>query len=105
MDHPKETIAEEGELVTLNCNVTGVPKPRIAWKKDGELLTNNIKHVVTNYEGSRNDYAASRLQIRQVSKEDIAEYTCISWNRGSVREWKSTLLLTGKWFFVLDIFI
>ncbi|KAL9986144.1 hypothetical protein ACROYT_G000235 [Oculina patagonica] len=85
-DYPIKTIATKGDLVTFNCNVTGVPKPRIAWKKDGELVTNDNWHTVTTNRASRKDSTASQLQIRQVNKGDIAEYSCIAWNRGSVRE-------------------
>ena len=95
-EHPTETVATEGGLVTFNCNVTGVPKPRITWKKDGELVTNDTRRTVMIYGASSKVESASRLQIRGVSKEDIGEYMCIAWNRGSVREWPSKLLLTGK---------
>lgn len=30
----------EGQPVTLTCQVTGVPVPMISWQKDGKMLTN-----------------------------------------------------------------
>ncbi len=103
-DYPIKTIATKGDLVTFKCNVTGVPKPRITWKKDGELVTNDNWHTVTTNRASRKDSTASQLQIRQVNKGDIAEYSCIAWNRGSVREVRALLLLTGKCLWILKRF-
>lgn len=103
-DYPRETVATEGDHVTLNCNVAGVPRPQIAWKKDGELVMNGSKHTVTTYSASRKGYTASQLQIRQVSKEDVAVYSCIAWNRGSIRVWQARMLLTGKFLFIYLFF-
>jgi len=99
-NHPNDTVATEGDQVTCNCNVTGVPTPQIAWKKDGELVTNSTKITVTTSSASSRGYTASQLQIRQVSKEDVAVYSCIAWNRGSIRVWQATVLLTGKFRFI-----
>lgn len=113
-DYPRDTVATEGDQVTLHCNVTGVPRPQIAWKKDGELVTNGTKNTVTTYLASSRGYTASQLQIRQVTKEDVAVYSCIAWNRGSIRVWLATVLLTGKFryiyllcfsLFILSIYI
>lgn len=107
-----DAVAAEGGQATLNCNVTGVPRPQIAWKKDGELVTNGTKNTVTTYSASSRGSTASQLQIRQVSKEDVAVYSCIAWNRGSIRVSQAAVILTGKFrlicflclcFFILSI--
>ena len=103
-DHPTGAVFKEGDQVTLNCNATGIPLPQIAWKKGGELVMNSIKHTVTIYPISSRRYTASQLQIRQVSKEDVAVYSCIAWNRGSIRVWQTTVLLTGKFHFTYFVF-
>ena len=99
-NYPNDTVATEGDQVTSNCNVTGVPTPQIAWKKDGELVMNGTKITVTTSSPSSGGYTASQLQIRQVSKQDVAVYSCIAWNRGSIRVWQATVLLTGKFRFI-----
>jgi len=102
-NYPNDTVATEGDQVTCNCNVTGVPTPQIAWKKDGELVTNSTKITVTTSSASSRGYNASQLQIRQVSKQDVAVYSCIAWNRGSIRVWPATLLITGKLCFIYSV--
>lgn len=105
VDYPRDTVFNEENQVTLNCNVTGVPRPQIAWKKEGELVMNGIKHTVTTYSTSSRGYTASQLQIRQVTKEDVAVYSCVAWNRGSIRVWQATVLVTGKSYFIYFLFI
>lgn len=94
---PRETIVTEGGDVTLKCNVTGVPKPRVVWKKDGKLVTNSSRYTVTT-DVTAVAFTLSQLQIRKVTKGDIAVYSCISWNRGSVRVVQGRLVLTGELF-------
>ena len=109
---PTDAFAAEGGQAALYCNVTGVPRPQIAWKKGGELVMNDTKNTVTTYSTPSRGYTASQLQIRQVSREDVAVYSCIAWNRGSIRVSQATVIITGKfrlicllclWFFILYI--
>ena len=92
---PRSTVANKSDNVTLKCNVTGVPKPRLFWKKEGELLTNTNKYTVTT-DNSSETFISSQLIIRKVSREDVARYWCISWNRGSVIAAPGSVLITGE---------
>jgi len=95
LDYPrKRTVATEGGRVTLKCNVTGVPKPQVVWKRDGVLVTNSSRFTVKT-DVTATAFTSSQLQIRQITKEDIAVYSCISWNRGSVRVVPGRLLISG----------
>lgn len=78
-------IAKKGEDVTLPCTVKAYPIPNMAWKKEGELVTNDSRHVITRTE----------LKIRQVSTDDMGRYYCIAWNRGSVKAMNVMLFITG----------
>lgn len=90
-------VTKEGDDVALDCKVKGFPQPQLVWKKDGELLTNTSRvSVITDV--ANKSFTSSRLQIRGVTKEDVAVYSCISWNRGSVRFAQTRVLLTGESF-------
>ncbi|XP_068740263.1 scavenger receptor cysteine-rich type 1 protein M160-like isoform X1 [Montipora capricornis] len=92
---PLTTVADKSDDVTLKCNVTGVPKPRLFWKKEGELLTKTNKYTVTT-DNSSETFISSQLIIRKVSRDDVARYWCISWNRGSVMAAPGRVLITGS---------
>ncbi|CAB3374329.1 Hypothetical predicted protein [Cloeon dipterum] len=66
---PKDVSLEEGTLLTLNCSVTGKPKPTIQWKVGNTTLESDGERISINY---------NILQIQNATKEDRAEYTCIA---------------------------
>ena len=82
-------IAKKGQDVTLPCAVKAYPIPNMAWKKDGKLVTNGSRHVITRTE----------LKISQVSTDDMGRYYCIAWNRGSVKAMNVMLFITGMYLF------
>ena len=77
--------AKKDQDVILPCSVKAFPVPNMAWKKDGELVTNDTRHTVT-----RKD-----LKISQVSTVDMGRYYCIAWNRGTVQAKSVMLLIAG----------
>ena len=78
-------FATKDQNVTLFCSVKAFPIPNMAWKKDGELVTNDSRHGVTRKE----------LKISQVSTVDMGRYYCIAWNRGTVQAKTILLLIAG----------
>lgn len=78
-------IAKIGQDVTLPCTVKAFPIPNMAWKKDGELVTNDSRHVITR----------TALKILQVSTGDMGRYYCVAWNRGSVQAKSVLLFISG----------
>ena len=78
-------IAKKGQDVILPCSVKAFPVPNTAWKKDGELVTNDSRHVITR----------DQLKILKVSTEDMGKYYCIAWNRGSVQAKMVVLFISG----------
>ena len=80
-----KVTAKKDQDVKLPCSVQAFPLPNMAWKRDGELVTNDSRHVVTR----------KVLKILQVSSKDMGGYYCIAWNRGSVQAKETLLLITG----------
>ena len=78
-------FAKKDQDITMPCSVKAFPIPNMAWKKDGELVTNGTRHTVTRKE----------LKISQVSAADMGRYYCIAWNRGTVQAKSIMLLITG----------
>ena len=92
---PKDKFVNEGKDVTLTCEVIGVPKPQLVWKKEGELVTNASKFTITT-DNSGETAVSSQLRIKQISREDIALYSCISWNRGGVSSAQARVITAGE---------
>ena len=60
----------EGGEVTIFCNATGNPEPRISWTSNGNSVdTRNSSRVDLFYQGRQ-------LTIKNVSKTDSAVYRC-----------------------------
>lgn len=57
-----------GEEVVLECLSNGYPKPKISWKKDGNLLTTSTRHFFT-----ANDQL---LVIMETITDDSGIYQC-----------------------------
>ncbi|KAJ7986246.1 hypothetical protein DPEC_G00337960 [Dallia pectoralis] len=62
----------EGNPITLVCESTGVPPPRIVWRRDGLELTSDSRVRVLS--GGR------QLQISSADRTDSASYTCTASN-------------------------
>ena len=84
LEKPKRV--SEGENVTLPCVVRAFPIPSTAWKKDGELVTNGDRHIIS----------FSNLTIKNVKRSDMGKYSCVAWNKGSVKAKSTLVLVTGK---------
>lgn len=74
----------EAELV---CNVHGVPRPKVEWRKDGQPISENNKIKI------RNVHTKHSLIINAVEKSDFGEYTCMATSeKGSASQ---TLEISG----------
>ncbi|KAL3180817.1 hypothetical protein MRX96_037234 [Rhipicephalus microplus] len=59
---PRDVTVTAGETITLNCNGTGFPPPKIGWIREG---------------GAAADvYGGSIIRIASASKKDEADYKC-----------------------------
>ncbi|KAM4798266.1 LOW QUALITY PROTEIN: obscurin-like [Urocitellus parryii] len=64
-------MVTEGKHARLSCYVMGEPKPKIVWKKDGQLVTEGWRHVV--YEDAQENFM---LKILFCKQSDRGLYTC-----------------------------
>lgn len=68
---PKLIIAVEGDIITLNCSISGYPVQSLMWMK-------NLEPIVSN---SRIQYLSKDvLQINSVIREDKGMYQCFAYN-------------------------
>ncbi|XP_015108925.1 lachesin [Diachasma alloeum] len=84
----KDLSVSEGENVTLNCQATGIPKPRVSWKReDGQhILIRNSTSFSSSY--SRKianfhritQYNESKLHFHRVDRQQMGVYMCIATN-------------------------
>ena len=71
--------------MTFICEATGVPTPTIIWKKDGELVTNDSRHVIDS----------KSLRILRAMEGDVGVYACVAWNKHAIISAIATLILIG----------
>ncbi|XP_048587479.1 hemicentin-2 isoform X1 [Nematostella vectensis] len=70
---PQNQTKVEGEIVTLNCTVTGDPVPTVYWSRDGSNLT-ALRYSVE---------PSNALRIDNLTREDEGSYICHAFNNVS----------------------
>lgn len=84
-DIKRKTISplsvESGYNLMLMCTVTGKPTPSITWRRNGELIKNDSRHMII---------PSGVLLVRQVDTKLSGQYKCVASNivgkdQGSVR--------------------
>lgn len=85
--------ANLGQSVTLVCDADGFPEPTMSWTKDGEPIENeeedDEKHIFSD--------DSSELTIRNVDKNDEAEYVCIAENKAGEQDASIHLKVFGRY--------
>ncbi|MBN3312119.1 HMCN1 protein, partial [Atractosteus spatula] len=66
----EDVKVKEKHSVTLTCEVTGNPVPRISWLKDGQPLSEDEQHLILSY--------GRFLQISGAQVSDTGRYTCLA---------------------------
>ena len=72
-----------GTNVSIDCSVSGVPKPEITWSRDGRVLVKE-----------------SLLIIDNVTSEDTGVYLCKAFNLEGEVAASSMVNVTGKLYFI-----
>ena len=95
--HPKNVTTTEGGNLSLSCNATGNPVPKISWNKDGSPISSNSRISL-----SQDD---KQLTIRNVNRTDSGEYRCVADNSlGNDTSNAAKLYVQCKWLCNLAIF-
>ena len=83
---PERKIVKKGSNPKLDCVVEAYPVANQAWKKDGELVTNDSRHFVTRTE----------LTVKQFDRSDMGRYACVAWNPMIAQVREALLIMTGN---------
>ncbi|XP_032884067.1 hemicentin-1 isoform X2 [Amblyraja radiata] len=78
----------EGVPVRLPCKVHGVPKPSVAWSKNGELISQHLRNVSIQSVGS--------LLISSPSGRETGEFVCTATNAAGYASRKVQLTVYVK---------
>lgn len=76
---------------TIECDPEAAPRPKIQWKKDGQLIGAG---------GHRRILPSGTLIISPTSRDDEGVYTCVASNQAGSDESRSHLIVLRKFCFV-----
>ena len=77
-----------GATVIFKCPATGLPSPRITWRKDAEEISTHANTTYVTREGT--------LQINNVTTKDSGVYTCEAVNRAGRFSYSSEFKIIGN---------
>ncbi|XP_035506182.2 follistatin-related protein 5 isoform X1 [Scophthalmus maximus] len=85
--YPESQAREPGVTASLRCHAEGLPRPQLAWLKNGmDIATKLSKQLTLQANGSE-------VHISNVHFEDTGAYTCIAKNEAGVDEDISSLFV------------
>jgi hemicentin len=73
--------------ISIDCPASGIPKPKITWRRNGEELSSKDGYVV---------YDNGTLQIKMASLKDKGKYTCFVKNGNGEANESSTVDVVSK---------
>jgi len=84
LPHPAQHSVLPGQVVTLHCQVTGNPAPKVTWRLDGAILlkTNNeMYRIIEPKSGDEHGSSIfSVLTILNMSSSSLGNYSCSAKN-------------------------
>ncbi|XP_032571989.1 lachesin isoform X2 [Drosophila sechellia] len=76
--NPEEGVCQEGGSISLLCSVTGVPRPKVLWRREAG------KEIILRTDGrdktGLKSVEGERLVLTNVHRSDMGEYNCIASN-------------------------
>ena len=91
-ERPADRVVLEGQNVTFNCKVSGIPEPLTKWNFSGGSLPEH-----------RNDNGTLTLYKVENTKEFEGRYTCTASNRAAISFTDVSLVVDGE--FLLALFL
>ncbi|XP_053737549.1 hemicentin-1 isoform X1 [Synchiropus splendidus] len=76
-DGPQTVSVHVDKPAVLECIVSGVPPPRVTWRKHGALLTENVSRYTFGEDGS--------LLIHSAQVTDTGRYLCMATNQAGTQ--------------------
>ncbi|XP_075689566.1 hemicentin-1 [Rhinoderma darwinii] len=84
-DGPTLVTTLKNKPATLDCIATGIPSPRISWRKDGTILHGNRERYFISGSGS--------LYFPLTDITDSGHYVCLATNAAGSSQWKTEFLV------------
>ena len=81
----------EGEELLLQCEVSGDPDPRMAWRRNGSEVSIDEDEVFTSYRDG-----VARLRLRDVQPQHAGEYVCVASNDAGTVQCSSRVTVKGE---------
>ncbi|XP_004768021.1 hemicentin-1 isoform X1 [Mustela putorius furo] len=81
--HPTEITVTRGKGISLECEVQGIPQPKVTWMKDGRPLTKGRGMEILD-EGRI-------LQLKNIHVSDTGRYVCVAVNVAGMTDRKYDL--------------
>uniref|UniRef100_A0A8B9ER49 Hemicentin-1 n=1 Tax=Anser cygnoides TaxID=8845 RepID=A0A8B9ER49_ANSCY len=81
--HPSEVVVTQGNEISLECKVQGIPEPAVTWMKDGHPLVSG-RDIRILHDGHF-------LQLRNAQVSDTGRYVCVAVNVAGLSDRKYDL--------------
>ena len=89
--HLKDLRCCDGDAITLECNVEGIPEPNVFWEKDGKILHDKSIDHRQHFDGKR-----ATLLIPRVFPEDEGQYCVVACNSMGRVKSLACIIVDGK---------
>uniref|UniRef100_A0A8B9BNN6 Hemicentin 1 n=1 Tax=Anser brachyrhynchus TaxID=132585 RepID=A0A8B9BNN6_9AVES len=87
--HPSEVVVTQGNEISLECKVQGIPEPAVTWMKDGHPLVSG-RDIRILHDGRF-------LQLRNAQVSDTGRYVCVAVNVAGLSDRKYDLNVHGEY--------
>ena len=89
---PVNQSVSDGDPVNFTCRATGVPRPKLTWKLDGQKLPLGINQR----KFKRDSFLESFLEMQRATKEMAGTYKCTAENKANRTSYSTTLQVFGR---------